>query len=86
MPLLPVGFGAHTIYVWATDSVGNTMAAPQAVPVTVISSYIPRTLDERLNAREYLAALLSFAQEQVTLPGTGHRRRPWPPAHWWVPG
>ncbi|MER5430166.1 neuraminidase-like domain-containing protein [Streptomyces sp. NPDC002588] len=70
VPLLPAGFGAHTIYVWATDSAGNTMAAPQTVPVTVISSYTPKTLDERLNEREYLAALLSFAQEQVTLPGT----------------
>ncbi|MDH6222812.1 hypothetical protein M2283_010164 [Streptomyces pseudovenezuelae] len=70
VPLVPAGFGAHTIYVWATDSAGNTMAAPQTVPVTVISSYTPSTLDERLNEREYLAALLSFAQEQVTLPGT----------------
>ncbi|MGI5461010.1 hypothetical protein ACQEWB_49225 [Streptomyces sp. CA-249302] len=70
VPLTPAGFGAHTIYVWATDSAGNTMASPQTVPVTVISSYTPKTLDERLNDREYLAALLSFAQEQVTLPGT----------------
>ncbi|WP_158711559.1 Tc toxin subunit A-related protein [Streptomyces xylophagus] len=69
VPLTPAGFGAHTIYVWATDAAGNTMPAPQTVPVTVISSYTPKTLDERLNDREYLAALLSFAQEQVTLPG-----------------
>ncbi|WP_030322685.1 neuraminidase-like domain-containing protein [Streptomyces sp. NRRL B-3229] len=70
VPLTPAGFGAHTIYVWATDFAGNTMAAPQTVPVTVISSYTPKTLDERLNDREYLAALLSFTQEQVTLPGS----------------
>ncbi len=63
------GFGAHTIYVWATDQAGNTMSAPVSVPVTVISSFVPATLDERLGEREYLAALLSFAQEQVTLPG-----------------
>jgi hypothetical protein len=63
------GFGAHTISVWATDQAGNT-SAPVNVPVTVISSYVPATLDERLSEREYLAALLSFAQEQVTVPGT----------------
>ena len=41
-----------------------------SVPVVVISSYVPGTLEDRLNEREYLAALLSFAQEQVTVPGT----------------
>ncbi|MEV0220414.1 neuraminidase-like domain-containing protein [Streptomyces sp. NPDC050704] len=70
VPLLPAGFGAHTIHVWATDSTGTAMTAPQTVPVTVISSYTPKTLDERLNERAYLATLLSFAQEQVKLPGT----------------
>ena len=65
------GFGAHTIYLWATDQAGNATpaAAPEVVPVTVISDFVPRTLDERLNERQYLAALQSFAQEQVTLPG-----------------
>ncbi|MFI9381427.1 hypothetical protein [Kutzneria sp. NPDC052558] len=66
------GFGAHTIYLWATDQAGNVTppAAPETLSVNVISSYVPSTLDERLNERQYLAALLSFAQEQVTLPGT----------------
>ncbi|MFG1809549.1 hypothetical protein [Streptomyces sp. NPDC049040] len=64
------GFGAHTIYVWATDHAGNTMPSPVAVPVVVISSYVPANLDQRLDEREYLAALLSFAQEQVTVPGS----------------
>jgi hypothetical protein len=63
------GFGAHTIHVWATDAVGNTTPAPLDVPVVLISSFVPATLEERLDEREYLAALLSFAQEQVTLPG-----------------
>jgi hypothetical protein len=60
-----VGFGAHTIVVWATDAAGNTMSQPVAVPVVLISSFVPATLEERLDEREYLAALLSFAQEQV---------------------
>jgi hypothetical protein len=64
------GFGAHTIHVWATDAAGNTMPAPTAIPVVLISSFTPATLEERLDEREYLAALLSFAQEQVTVPGT----------------
>ncbi|MFC0541848.1 Tc toxin subunit A-related protein [Kutzneria chonburiensis] len=66
------GFGAHTIYLWVTDAVGNVTPplAPETVPVTVISSFVPATLDERLNERQYLAALLGFTQEQVTLPGT----------------
>jgi hypothetical protein len=60
------GFGAHTIFVRATDAAGNTVAAPVAVPVVLISSFVPATLEERLDEREYLAALLSFAQDQVT--------------------
>jgi hypothetical protein len=64
-----VGFGAHTIHVWATDQAGNTTADPLSVPVVVISSFTPSTLDERLDEREYLAALLSFAQEEVSIPG-----------------
>jgi hypothetical protein len=60
------GFGAHTIFVWATDAAGNTTATPVAVPVVLISSFVPATLEERLDEREYLAALLSFAQDQVT--------------------
>lgn len=62
------GFGAHSIYVWGTDQAGNATVAPEVTPVSVISSFTPLTLDERLNEREYLAALLSFAQEQVQLP------------------
>jgi hypothetical protein len=61
------GFGAYRISVWATDQAGTTLA-PVDVPVTVISS-VPATLEEGLNEEEYLAALLSFAQEQVKLPG-----------------
>ncbi|MCM2423674.1 neuraminidase-like domain-containing protein [Streptomyces sp. RKAG293] len=63
------GFGAHTVYVWATDAAGNTMPAPTKFPVDVVSGYLPKTLEERLNEREYLAALLSFTQEQVRVPG-----------------
>jgi hypothetical protein len=66
------GFGAHTIYVWATDQAGNKMAAPLEVPVVVISTYTPKTLTERLNEREYLAALLSFVRDQVVTSGTAH--------------
>ncbi|WP_405820220.1 hypothetical protein OG241_32075 [Streptomyces sp. NBC_01390] len=61
------GFGAHTVYLWATDNVGNTAA--KDIQVTVISSYMPTTLEERLDEREYLAALLSFVHEQVNVPG-----------------
>ena len=61
------GFGAHTIFVWATDAAGNAVAAPTAVPLILISSFVPATLEERLDEREYLAALLSFAQDQVTI-------------------
>ncbi|MHC3469376.1 Tc toxin subunit A-related protein [Streptomyces sp. 7R007] len=61
------GFGAHTVFVWATDNAGNT--ATKNIQVAVISSYVPATLEERLGEREYLAALLSFAQEQVNVPG-----------------
>lgn len=63
------GFGAHTIYVWATDAAGNTMPSPTEFPVGVVSDFSPKTLEERLNEREYLVALLSFAREQVTVPG-----------------
>lgn len=61
------GFGAHTIHVWATDAAGITTAVPLTVPVTVISSFVPATLEERLDEREYLAALLAFAQQQITV-------------------
>lgn len=61
------GFGAHTLFVWATDNAGNTTS--KDIQVDVISSYVPATLDERLSEREYLAALLSFAQEQISVPG-----------------
>ncbi|MFI9581331.1 hypothetical protein ACIHCQ_05695 [Streptomyces sp. NPDC052236] len=61
------GFGAHTVYLRATDNAGTTAA--KDIQVTVISSYVPTTLEERLNEREYLAALLSFAHEQVNVPG-----------------
>ena len=82
VPLKPPGFGAHTISVWATDQAGNT-SGNLDVPVTVISSYTPKTLEERLSEREYLAALLSFAQEQVSVPGTPRAPRPrWTPARW----
>jgi hypothetical protein len=66
--VLLAGFGAHTIFVRATDQAGNTTLV--SVPVTVISSYVPGTLEDRLSEREYLAALLTFAQEQVTIPLT----------------
>ena len=64
------GFGAHTIYLWATDAAGNSTPGPLALPIEVISSFVPATLEERLNDRQYLAALLAFAHEQVTVPGT----------------
>ncbi|MCZ4123094.1 neuraminidase-like domain-containing protein [Streptomyces sp. H39-S7] len=64
-----VGFGAHTVFVWATDAAGNTMPQPTEFPVGVISDFLPKTLEERLNEREYLVALLSFCQEQVKVPG-----------------
>ncbi|NGN65281.1 hypothetical protein G5C51_15405 [Streptomyces sp. A7024] len=65
------GFGAHTIYVRASDQAGNATPAPQlSVPVVVISSYVPADLEQRLNERQYLSGLLSFAQEQVTVPGS----------------
>ncbi|MBQ0854883.1 hypothetical protein J8N05_42740 [Streptomyces sp. BH-SS-21] len=61
------GFGAHTVHLWATDNAGNVTA--KDVQATVISSYVPETLEQRLDEREYLAALLSFAHEQVNVPG-----------------
>ncbi|BCL25289.1 neuraminidase-like domain-containing protein [Streptomyces aurantiacus] len=61
------GFGAHTVHLWATDNVGNVVT--KDVQATVISSYVPETLEQRLDEREYLASLLSFAHEQVTVPG-----------------
>jgi len=70
-PIPVTGFGSHTIYFWATDSAGNRIASPLAVPITLISSYTPSTLDERLDGRQYLAALMAFAQDQVTVPGSG---------------
>ncbi|MFI5878844.1 neuraminidase-like domain-containing protein [Streptomyces sp. NPDC051554] len=70
------GFGAHTIYVWATDKAGNTTPDPQQRAVTVVSDYVPKTLEERLNEREYLTALLSFAQEQITVPLPGGMETP----------
>ncbi|MBO0868152.1 MAG: hypothetical protein J2P15_06265 [Micromonosporaceae bacterium] len=63
------GFGAHTIFVWATDNAGNTTPAPTPVTVEVISSFVPSTLDERLSEREYLAGLMAFAHDQITVPG-----------------
>jgi hypothetical protein len=54
------GFSAHAIHVWATDAAGNTLPAPVTVPVVVISSYVPFSLEEQLDEREYLSALLSF--------------------------
>lgn len=56
---------------WATDQAGNT-SGNLDVPVNVISSYTPKTLEERLSEREYLAALLSFARDQVFTSGTAH--------------
>ena len=52
------------------DRPGRQHVGRVDVPVTVISSYVPTTLEERLGEREYLAALLAFAQEQVKVPGT----------------
>ena len=62
-----IGFGAHTLYVWATDRAGNTMPDPVSVPVLVIRSYVPVTLEEQLSDQAYLRALLSFAAQRIRL-------------------
>jgi hypothetical protein len=67
---LKVPVGTFTIYVRALDTAGNALPA-LSVPVQVISSYLPGTLDERLDARSYLAALLSFARDEVLLAAGG---------------
>ena len=65
---VPIGdFGTFTIYIRTTDRDGNSTAS--SVPVQVVSAYRPRDLSERLNPRSYLAALLAFAREQVTVAG-----------------
>jgi hypothetical protein len=61
------GYGAHTVYVWATDVAGNR-AGPVSVPFQLVSTYVPPDLPARLDGRAYLAALLAFAQERVTTP------------------
>ncbi|WP_027343086.1 Tc toxin subunit A-related protein [Hamadaea tsunoensis] len=70
-PITVTGLGAHTIYVWAQDNSGNAIPAanPLVVPFQVVSGYAAATLAERLDGRAYLAALLEFANEQVTTPG-----------------
>ena len=63
------GFGSHTIYLWATDHAGNTK--PSELQFVVISTYVPETLDERLNQRAVPggAALLHRR--------TGHSHQRW---------
>ncbi|MGR6320247.1 hypothetical protein Q2K19_24630 [Micromonospora soli] len=61
------GYGAHTVYVWATDAAGNR-TGPISVPFQLVSTYVPPDLPARLDGRAYLAALLAFAQERVTTP------------------
>lgn len=60
------GYGAQTLYVWATDAAGNKVTAPLQSPFEAISSYLPATLDDRLSDLEYLLALTQFARDQVT--------------------
>jgi hypothetical protein len=62
--------GANALRFWARDAAGNVMPDPLVVPVDLISSYVPSTLEERLDGRTYLESLLSFAQDQVMMPGS----------------
>ncbi|MER5942508.1 LamG-like jellyroll fold domain-containing protein [Streptomyces sp. NPDC001928] len=56
-------FGAFTIDVRACDHDGNTVTS--RLPLQVVADYHPRDLDERLDARSYLAALLAFTRDHV---------------------
>ena len=62
-------FGAFTIYVRATDHAGNQSTQP--VNVLVLSSYVPASLDERLDDAHYLFALLQFADAEGRVAGAG---------------
>ena len=63
-------FGAFTVYVRATDNSGN-QSVPSQVGVSSISSYVPGTLEERLDDVHYLFALLSFAEAEGRSAGAG---------------
>lgn len=56
-------FGAFTVDIRAHDRDGNTVTS--RLPLQVVADYHPRDLDERLDARSYLASLLAFARDQV---------------------
>lgn len=60
-------FGAFTIYVRATDHAGNQKQAD--VDVLAVSSYVPASLDERLDDAHYLFALLQFADAEARVGG-----------------
>jgi Tc toxin complex TcA C-terminal TcB-binding domain/Concanavalin A-like lectin/glucanases superfamily/ABC toxin N-terminal region len=62
-------YGTFTIDFRAVDKAGRERTI--RVPVQVVSAYRPRDLDERLDHRSYLEALLAFGREQVRLSGGG---------------
>ena len=55
--------GTSTITLRFRDTAGRSRAT--ALPIRVVSSYRPGSLTERLSARSYLEALLSFTREVV---------------------
>jgi hypothetical protein len=64
---IPVtGVGTHILFVWAVDALGNALPAPLQRQFQLVDSYVPKTLADRTNGRQYLAALQSFASEQIS--------------------
>ena len=65
------GFGAHTLFVWATDNAGNTTS--KDIQVDVISSYvpasIPRASSRRDSARKRTAPGFTRIEGMVRTPG-----------------
>ncbi|MFE0515425.1 LamG-like jellyroll fold domain-containing protein, partial [Streptomyces sp. NPDC058964] len=66
------GYGGHVLTFTAVDAApraaGDTSGTTVvAVPITVRSDYRPATLEERLDDRAYLSALLDLARTQVLL-------------------
>ncbi|WP_055565380.1 LamG-like jellyroll fold domain-containing protein [Streptomyces atriruber] len=63
-------FGAFTVDMRARDRDGNTVTS--RLPLQVVADYHARDLDERLDARNYLASLLAFARDQIRTSGDAH--------------
>jgi hypothetical protein len=61
--------GDYTLRVRATDRDGNRVQDSRAIQV--VSDYRPATLDERLNERAYLDALLGLARDETLTAGGG---------------